>query len=127
MSIKSSLYTFLISKTAITTLVSGVYPQTLPQQASAPAIVYSLDDEEMQQLLDGTSPLLEARVTIDCYSPSYAGADAIAAAVKTALIGHRGTFGSKVVDHLRKERELDLFEADTRLHRVNLQFLIAYY
>jgi hypothetical protein len=126
MSIKSSLYTFLTSKTAVMTLVGGVYPQTIPAQAAAPAIVYSLDDEEMQPLLEGNSPLIEARVTIDCFSATYGGADAIAAAVKTALITHRGAFGSVFAEHIRKERELDLFEPDTRLHRVNLQFLIAY-
>jgi len=31
------------------------------------------------------------------------------------------------VDHIRKERRFDLFESDTRLFRVSLQFFVAYY
>ena len=127
MSIKTSVYSVISGTGAITSLATGgVHPQNIPAQSTAPAITFSMDDDADQQLLDGVSGLKEARFVIDCYSLSYLTADQMASAVKTALVGYRGAFGTNTAEHIRKERELDLFEADTRLHRVNLQFLIAY-
>lgn len=128
MSIKTSLYTFLSGTSSITSTLAStnsVWPSHIPQNHDGfPLIVFSMDDDEDQQLLDGVSDVKEARFTIDCYDGSYLTADQVATAVKDALIGHRGTFGANTAEHIRKERELDLLDDD--LHRVNLQFLIAY-
>lgn len=131
MSIRTSLYSFLSGTSSITsTLASAnsVWPQMLPQKHDGfPAIVYSMDDDQDQQLLDGVSGLKEARVVIDVYDGQYVTADTVATAIKDALIGYRGTFGADNAEHIRKERELDIYESETELHRINLQFLIAYY
>lgn len=100
----------------------------LPQEHDGfPAIVYSMDDDQDQQLLNGVSGLKEARFVIDVYDDDYVTADSVATAIKSALVGYTGTFGADTADHIRKERELDFYEPQTELHRVNLQFLIAYY
>ena len=122
MSVVTSIYTVLDAA-----LTESVYPQVLPQNPTVPAVTYNLDDDEESTLLDGTTEgLKQTLFTVDCWAATYAAAHTLADAVKTALVGSTGTFGTVTADHLRKEREIDLFEADTRLHRVSLQFLLAY-
>jgi hypothetical protein len=125
--IKTSFYTFVAGTGSITSIATGgIHPQTIPQQMENPFASYSMDDNEDQQMLDGVSPVRDARFSVDCYSKSYLTASQLAGAFKSALVGHRGTFGSHTVEHIRKEREFDIFEADTGLHRVSLQFLVVY-
>lgn len=127
MSLRTSLYSFLSGNGTITAVTSAIYPQRAPQQNQAdPFIVFTIENDEDQQILDGVSGTRDGRFIVDCYSARYLTADQLATAVKSALIGHRGTFGAETAEHIRKERELDLFEDDTELYRVNLQFFIAY-
>jgi len=126
-SIKTSLYTYLSGNSTISATGAVIFPQTIPPQStSQKMLTFAMDEDSDQQILDGVSGLREALFVVDCYSPSYLDADTLATAVKSALVGYRGALGTNVAEHIRKEREFDLFESDTRLHRVSLQFLIAY-
>jgi len=129
-SIKTSLYTFLTGTSSITDTLStttSVWPAHLPQNHSGfPALTFSMDDDRDDHALDGVIDLKYARFNIDCWAGTYLEADQVATAVKAALVDYRGSFGADTAEHIRKEREIDLFEEDTDLHRVNLQFLIAY-
>lgn len=128
------LYAWMTANATINA-AAVIYPSWLPQQnTTLPALTYSVDDNQDDQLLDGVGSLVQSLVSIECWASTYAAAHTLADVVKSELVGYRGAFGdltvspnvTVTVDHVRKLRELDLFESDTRLHRVSLQFLIAY-
>lgn len=106
---------------------AGVWPYMLPQQHSGfPAITFSVDEDMQDQILDGVGSLRMARVSIDCWDRSYLAVNELADSICDDLVPYRGLVGTYTVDHIRKERQLDLYEADTGLFRVSLQFFIAY-
>jgi hypothetical protein len=128
------LYPWFVANATINA-AAAVFPSWLPQQNTTfPALTFSIDDNLDDQLLDGVGTLRQAFVSVECWARSFLAAHTLADVVKAQLIGFTGPFGNlasspqvKVeVDHVRKVRELDLYESDTRLHRVSLQFLIAY-
>ena len=132
MSIAESFYTVISGNTTITDAlasVNAIFPQMLPQaHAAFPAITYSQDGEEDQYMLDGNpNELKQALFSVDCYSDNYITVHNLADIVKTQLLAATGTFDSHTAEHIRKERELDIYESATELHRVSLQFLIAYF
>jgi hypothetical protein len=125
------LHSFLVAKA---TGAAGVWPQMLPQNHQGfPAITYSIDDESDDQLIDGIGSLTTAVVTVDVWDASYITVHQIADALCKGLVGYHGLIGAYgspekqvIANHIRKERQLDLYDNDGDLHRVNLQFLIAY-
>lgn len=104
-----------------------MFPQTIPQGTSPPAITYSLDFDERDPLFDGPGDLKQALIDTSAWHTDHAAAHALADAVETALANYRGTFGTKTAEHIRLARKFELFESDTGLYRVSQQFLIAYY
>jgi len=127
MTVATSLYTFLSGNGTITAITTAIHPQVLPQEVAFPALTYTMDADDDDYLLSGSaSGLKEALFSIDCYSPSYVTAHTLADAVRGELIGVTGTFGAVTADHIRKEREFDLFEPPTELHRVSMEFFVAY-
>ncbi len=134
--IAGDLYTFLAAKSSIRAIVAmsgnsptkpSFYTHMLPlKHYGYPALTYALDEDSDQQLLSGISGLKEALLTVDCWALVYSQAHSLAAAVKAEMVGYRGAFGSSTAEHIRKERELDLHEPDTKLFRVSLQFRVAY-
>lgn len=125
--IVDSFYGFLAADAGVAALCQSIWPQTIPQNAGMPAITYSLDDEQVDRLLDGPGDLRSALIDVSTWSPDHAQSHELADAVESALVGHRGTFGTKTAEHIRLERKFELFESDTRLYRVSQQFFIAYY
>ena len=122
--------TYLLTQSSVTSLLSSttaIYPIFLPQShAGFPAMTYSQDADDDFHLLEGVSTLYEALVSLDIYSYGYEINREIADAVRAALVGFSGTFGSVTAQHVRCSRDIDLYESDTRLHHTSLQFLIAY-
>lgn len=81
MSWRSLIYTRLTGVAALTALISTrVYAMVLPQNATYPAIVFHvIDDEEHWHAWGKT------RIQLNCYAASYAGALAVRDAVRDAL------------------------------------------
>jgi hypothetical protein len=130
--IVQSFYSHLSNASGVLAITSSIYPHHLPQHASKPAITYGMAGDDDEQLVDGDiSSLKTALFDVDCWDYSYLDAHRLADAVETAVVGHTGDLGSlspaDQVDHIRKERRFDLFESDTKLYRVSLQFLVAYF
>jgi hypothetical protein len=126
-----SFRSHLVNNSGISAITSSIWPKTLPQSATKPAITWGVDGDDHEQVFGGISSLKEALFDVDCWDLSYIAAHQLADAVEDALVGHTGNFGAlsppDEVDHIRKERRFDLFESDTRLFRVSLQFFVAYY
>jgi hypothetical protein len=125
--IVDSFFSFLGAQSGVTSLCPRIYPLTIPEGANPPAITFSLDSDERDQLFDGPGDLKQALIDTSSWSLDHANAHAIADAVEAALANYRGTFGSKTAEHIRLARKFELFESDSGLYRVSQQFLIAYH
>lgn len=125
--IVDSFYSYLAAQAGVVALCPQIYPLTIPEGVTPPAITYSLDGDDRDRLLDGVGDMKSALISVDAWSTDHAGAHAIADAVEASLAGYRGSFGTKTAEHVRLERKFELFESDTGLYRVSLQFFIAYY
>lgn len=118
--ISETIYSILSTASGITTLTSAIFPVVIPQKASAPAITYQRDGTRFLRTFDGHVQLAEASFQIDCWAYSVATAETLAAAVKTALID----YSTAPINQVWLTNELNLFEPETELHRVLLQFTI---
>lgn len=75
-----------------------VYPVSLPQNPTLPAIGYALgSSEEMRDSLGGIGRTVTA-VTFDCWAKSYEAAHATAASLVAAFDGIETTAGGEVLD-----------------------------
>ncbi len=96
--------------------VARIYPLLMPQGVTLPAISYQRvatiphDDLELAQNHE------RVRVQIDCWDDDYAGAKALAAAVRTAL-QVTPVFGQLLM-------ELDDYDSEEKLFRVTQDFNI---
>lgn len=129
--IVEAFYSHVIANPAVAAITTSLFPHTIPQEASLPAMTYSVGSDDRFETLDGVSGLKTATIDLDCWSRSYLEAHALADAVESALASHTGVLGSSkpaiTADHVRLERKFDLFESPTELHRVSMQFTVAYY
>jgi hypothetical protein len=88
----------LLSTAAIKALVADRgYPDVLPQDVMLPAYTFTLISDVPSHHLGGISGLSEARVQVDCYAATRTIANQLAEAVRIAIDGQRGTFGSEAV------------------------------
>lgn len=128
--IVEAFYSHLKASATVRAACKWIYPHVIPANREAPAITYRLDEDQRERLFAGEGDYRQAMFTVDCYSLSYQDAHGIGNAVESALIDYRGALGSTSptvdADHIRLLRRLDIFEADTKLHRVSLQFLVGY-
>jgi len=126
--ISESFFSHVSNNAGVKALCKSVFTQKIPQNEPLPAITFRLAGGENFPLLDGGSSALKvALFDVDCWSQKLIEAHAVASAVKTSLVGHTGTFGTFTADHIRLERlPFELFEDQTELHRVSMQFFIAY-
>tara|TARA_R100000808_G_C2039689_1_gene79855 strand:+ start:150 stop:554 length:405 start_codon:yes stop_codon:yes gene_type:complete len=98
MAIEKAIRSILVSDSDVNDLVSGrIYPYLRQQGQSFPAIVYSLDDSELQHGLVGSLSLIRATISIEQWAETYSGAKALADKVETALDGYTGTSESVVI------------------------------
>lgn len=130
--IQEAIVSHLNADAGVSALINGIWPQVIPQGEDAPAIVYTIEDEIRDRLLNGSEgPYYIAIVEFNCYAPSYATAIAIADAVQSALIDYTGQLGVTApivtADHIRLDRRLpDEYEDDTNYRRISFQLLIGY-
>jgi hypothetical protein len=116
MSAGARLYTRLTTHAGTAALVSvRVYPLSLPQHPTMPAIVYQrLSGAERL----GSTQIREARYQLSCWGSTYASSQAVATQVRAALEGW-GVGGAGVfVRMARVVNELDDYEPDENLYRV---------
>lgn len=125
--IVDSFYSYLAAQVGVTSLCPQIYPLTIPEGKTPPAITFSLDSDERDPLFDGPGDLKQALVDTSAWHTDHASAHAIADAIETALANYRGTFGSKTAEHIRLARKFELLETDSGLYRVSQQFFIAYH
>ncbi len=129
--IVESFYSHMLADAAVSAITTRIFPQTIPDGQEPPAITFQLDGDDRNPTFDGVSDSLKtARFDVNAYSLEYLEAHALAEALEAALAGTRGNFGTlsppDFVDQVRMERKFDIFETQTGLHRVSLNFIVLY-
>ena len=112
---------------AVTALVgTRIYPQVAPQGTTADYVTYEGSGNPIQDH-GGSGGLYRARVSFLCHSATYANAKAVAAAIRAALDGFRGTMQGVSVGSCLQEMEADAgFDDETRMHVVAVDFRVLY-
>jgi len=78
----TSVRTYLLSKTAITDLVSQrIYAKRLIQGATIPAATIRILSESYEHALDGLAGIVQTRLGIECYGATGEAARALADAI----------------------------------------------
>jgi Protein of unknown function (DUF3168). len=128
--IKQALVSILANNPGVADLAGDrVFPQIIPQEdfdglSKKPCIVYQRTGVGRQQTLCGTSPTMSSVFSIDCYAQTYAGAEALANAVRTALVDYRGSVAGVRISTAILDNEIDLLDIEPGLHRVSMTFTI---
>lgn len=111
---------------------SRVYPLRLPQGPTYPAVRYQVIGAPRVHAMGADTGQVDARVQVDSYAETYAGAQALAEQVRLALSRWEGTAGGVVVDHvfLADQRDLDeptlVHHGEQGVYRVMTDFIAHY-
>ncbi|RMD51893.1 DUF3168 domain-containing protein [Candidatus Parcubacteria bacterium] len=118
MTIEYGLYNKLKNDAGINALVSGrVYPLRLPQQPTLPAITYQRISTVRLQQLGGVTNNARVRFQIDSFAETFNEIKDIAAAIRAALDGFKGTLSSDTVYRIISLSENDLYENEADIYR----------
>jgi hypothetical protein len=118
MTIADDIYSLLTNDAGVSALVSTrVYPMSLPQDGTLPAITYTQVSDNPQVNLDGENALRANRYQFDCFSTTYTGAHALGEALKTAM--ETATAFTSI-----RESMTDLYNNDPAQYRVSMDFSI---
>lgn len=116
--IETSLRSYLLAQTSITSLVGQrIYPMRLPQGATLPAITYQVVFGTSTYSHDGDEDLGRRRFQLDCWASTYADSMNVAEAVRAAINGHDGPMGSTAQVNGRVINILDLPEPELAIWR----------
>jgi hypothetical protein len=112
----------LVDDATLTGLVADrIYPQVAEQGTAFPAVVLTIITDTPENSLDGSplTRLVAARVQVDCYAKTYVSAHAVADAVDAivAALSAPTLAGWRVAKR-------DIYEDETQLHRVVLEFVV---
>ena len=118
----------LVSDAAVTALVgSRIYPLTLPQGVTLPAIRYQRITGNSDPHLGGTTGLAVATVQLDCVGTTYAGAEQVRDAVRESLEAYQGTVSGVKITSVRATNHSDFYDAPAHANDVGLYQLMSDY
>jgi len=128
-SIETGLYSHLTTDSDVSALVgTRVYPLKLPQGYTLPAISYQRVSGDRLATLSGPTGRANPRFQIDCWASTYSGVRDLASKVRQALDGHKGGLGGEDdVGGISIEGDRDLFEENTEVFRVTMDFFIPHF
>lgn len=123
--LESALYQYLSTHPDLAAIVGNrIYPGRLPDNPVLPAIVYARVATSRGVAHDGPLETADARFQFDAWGSSYSSVKAAADRLRRALLGFVGTMGPIRAAIPRQETETDLFEPDTGLYRVSVDYRI---
>ena len=128
MAIGADVRTYLLTKSAVTTVVgTRIYPGFVPQKISTyPLVVYSVVSSIAKDLLTGGAGWAETRIQLDVYATTAVARDSLVEILRDELQGFpttsSKTMGSSTVTAVVYLNSLDLYEppqdnSDTGLFR----------
>lgn len=129
MTIEKDIYYILTNNAAVSALVSNrVYPLLLPQRWTLPAITYQRVSGDRAANYSGASGRARPRFQIDCWADDYDGAKDLADKVRLCLDGYKGDINTETdVGGIHLEGDRDIYEDNTDIVRVTMDFMIAHF
>ncbi|MBX9758702.1 MAG: DUF3168 domain-containing protein [Beijerinckiaceae bacterium] len=118
---------YLVADTALAALISTRLTWGLNDQGSAlPRVTLQRISGNPEYSDEGEAGLSEARVQADCFATTYAGAIAIARAIKARVSGENFTQDSITFDvFIDSERDFtEMFEGGREVHRVSVDLMV---
>ena len=127
MTIEAAFYSTLSAHAGLIAKVSTrIYPLVLPQDCRLPAVCIRRVSDIPEYLLDLAVALQETRMQVSSFAETLAEALAIGAQVKLALVGLSGSHGGVTIGDIRIENENDLYEPDTDIYHIPIDFMVYY-
>lgn len=126
MAVEQVLVKELLANAGVATLVgTRIHPQVAPQGTAQPYVTYEMASSNPQHDHSGAAGLWAVRLSYLCHAQTYAGAKAVAAAIRSALDGRRGTIQGEAVKGILESEEADAgWDEVTRLHVIAIDFLV---
>lgn len=125
--VEKAIYSKLSGDADVSGLVSSrIYPVNLPQTPTYPAIVYSRVSGQRAHSLSGASNIASPRVQVDAFATTYSGAKDLAAKIRAALNGFRGTVAGITIHGIFLESDNDIFDDDFEIYRITSDYFIHY-
>lgn len=106
--------------------LAPLYPLRLPENPQYPAITYQRISAPRVQSHDGSSGLVYARYQFSCYSETFLEARQTLNSLREQLDGYKGTMGTVLVSSCLSQTDRDFYDADTRIWRSVIDFIIGY-
>ena len=122
-----AIFSLLTNDSTVTGLVgTRIYPNTLPNQSTYPAVIYSQVTEEFDPSKDGPVPTGVFQYQLDIYADTYPTAQNISNAVKSVLDWYTGSVGGQTISRIRKGDESDdIWEDEKELFHVVQNYSIS--
>lgn len=109
--IEEALRTYLLTKTALTALVSTrIYPDFIPPDAAFPCVQYFKVSDIKDHTLTGQSELERPVFQFSAYATTKASARAVANQIKTALCDYAGTLSGIEIQKVQLNNEMSSAE-----------------
>ena len=127
-----NIHAYLTTVADVTAVIaSRVYPLQIPQHQPGespklPCVVYNRIGSARQQTTCGTDSLVEATYRIDCYSSRYWEAEALASAVREAMVDYSGTMGDVRVINCFLDQDFGFIETEPGLYGITQTYAIWY-
>lgn len=124
MTIESELRAFVLADGTVSGLIAGrFYPVIAPQGTAKPYATYQRISGPRLRNLDGPAGRAMPRIQIDAWAIDYAGAVALAGAIRSRIDGHNGLL-TTIRATVQIENERDDYDEQANLHRVSQDYLI---
>ena len=125
--IEEGLRTLLLADSAISALIgTRMHGVILPQKPTMPAIVMTDITAKDEYDTEGATDLSWGRFQFDSWAETLAGARTLGKAVKNKLSGFSGTAGSETISGAFINNKQDLYDPETKNHRMSMDFIIWY-
>lgn len=122
--IEEDLYSYLSTYAGLVALVdTRIYPLVGPQKVTAPYCTYQKISPGRMYSHSGFSGLSKPRMQVSCYGSTYAQVKAVAAQVIAAV---EAWPGASNIQAAFVENELDMYDPETGLYHVPVDFFVQY-
>lgn len=127
MMLETGLYAYLMTQSGLTAKIGDrLYPLLAPPNVALPYVVYSQVDARPSHAMDDAAGLATARYQFDIYAPRVLTGKEIAAALREALDGFRGMWGTVAVGAVLWLNDVDLMEPESVVTRIASDYDITW-
>ena len=127
---REALYSYLSTYAGLVSLISTkIYPLTIPQTTSPPAIAYERIYSERHHCMQADSTLTRHTIQFTIVSTTLASCESISEQLRTALQNYKGTMGGTggvVVRAVLIGNEHDFYDEESDLYNKYVEYEFMY-